>query len=207
MNTSRLVACFQHKIPTGPHIMTFAPRLQEEGHYQLTVAVSSHQIQGSPFQWQVIAPAKVLLPAVEYCQQYGTGRVPLRHLRNLTRAEGVLSWKVKKINPNSMYRQSTKVAVKRKSIVELGVAASSKIGRWTFSSSGHRCAPDEFDDEPSNIQSCQDGDVFALFLNMDTKKLIIQNLRTSETELFEGIKGIVSPYLNPVDSNVFTLDV
>lgn len=41
----------------------------------------------------------------------------------------------------------------------------------------------------SNMQPWQTGDVFVVFLNMDTKKLVIRNHRMSETELSEGIQG------------------
>ena len=42
----------------GTYSFSFLP--QEEGRYQLTVAVSGHQIQGSPYQWQVIPRVQLL---------------------------------------------------------------------------------------------------------------------------------------------------
>ena len=41
----------------GTYSFSFLPK--EQGQYQLTVAVSGHQIQGSPFQWQVIPPVQL----------------------------------------------------------------------------------------------------------------------------------------------------
>ena len=191
----------------GTYSFSFLP--QEEGHYQLTVAVSRYHIQGSPFQWQVIPPADVSLARQEYRDQYLGQNV---RLTSLTRREGALSWKVKKIKPDYTNqhgfgkKKACRTIPSHVSEVQLGVTAP-RIGVWGFISSGHRYDPYEPSREVSNIQSCQDGDVFVLFLNMDTKKLIIQNLRTSETELFEGIEGTVSPYLKPESTTYFSLDV
>ena len=210
----------------GTYSFSFLP--QEEGHYQLTVAVSGHQIQGSPFQWQAIPPAKVPTPIAVLnpflFPEFGGNFVEenvrfvpvVPSLTSLVRTEGVLSWKVKIMKLS--YEQdmfSTEVQV--------GVTAG--IGEWAIGTNGlkikplnqaqqigHRRFAFEFggcqnEVQQSNIRSWQAGDVIVLFLNMGTKKLIIQNLRTSETELFEGIQGPVSPYLNPDNSNVFSLDV
>ena len=221
----------------GTYSFSFLP--QKQGRYQLTVAVSSHQIQGSPFQWQVIAPAKIPKPDQFSHQVYWGHAVPgipsnpsipaVPSLTSLTRTEEVLSWKVKIINLDyeqidvqkllfdTVYSQ---VLEPRVTQVQVGVTAAG-IGQWATESTGTKTEPHnrakvrhsdqrfshQNELQQSNIQSWRAGDVFVLFLNMDTKKLIIQNLRTSETELFEGIQGTVSPYLNPDDSNVFSLAV
>ena len=112
----------------------------------------------------------------------------------------------------------------RKEVTQVQVGVTAGIGQWAIASNGHKIKPlnqaqqiryqgvfafggRQNERQQSNIRSWQDADVFVLFLNMGTKKLIIQNLRTSETELFEGIQGQVSPYLDPDNSNVFSLEV
>ena len=210
----------------GTYSFSFLP--QKQGCYQLTVAVSGHQIQGSPFQWQVIAPAKIPKPDQQSYWGYAAqliSRIPaVPSLTSLTRTEGVLSWKVKIINVDyqqtnvkkamygAVHSRAEELGVTQ---VQVGVTAA-EIGHWVIASNGTRTERNRskvthfcqgFGRQRSKIQSCQDGDVFVLFLNMDTKKLIIQNLRTSETELFEGIQGTVSPYLNPDSTKYFSLDV
>ena len=210
----------------GTYRFSFLP--QEEGHYQLTVAISGYHIQGSPFKWQAIPPAKVSTPIAMsdpfLFPEFGGNFVEenvrfvpvVPSLTSLVRTEGVLSWKVKIMKLS--YEQdmfSTEVQV--------GVTAG--IGQWAIGTNGHKIKPlnqarqighhgldfgfggCQNERQQSNIRSWQAGDVFVLFLNMNTKKLIIQNLRTSETELFEGIQGPVSPYLNPDNSYDFSLEV
>ena len=212
----------------GTYSFSFLP--EEEGHYQLIVAISGYHIQGSPFKWQAIPPAKVPTCMPNQFTFQGCGGnfaeekarfVPVvPSLTSLMRTEGVLSWKVRIIKLS--YQQD--MFRKEVTQVQVGVTAAG-IGQWAIASNGHKIKPlnqaqqiryhghafvfrgCQKEVQQSNIRSWQAGDVFVLFLNMGTKKLIIQNLRTSETELFEGIQGQVSPYLDPDNSNVFSLEV
>ena len=165
----------------GFYSFNFQP--QEQGIYEVAVAASGKHVAGSPYQWPVVSLG-------ERCYK-PTPRI-MSHLAALSNKD-VLSWKVKS-------------HLGRERSAQLGVSMRERRLWVISSSSGNRFTPENPLGEVSNIKSWQDGDVFVLFLNMNTKKLIIRNLRTSETELFEGIQGPVSPYFYPDSSSTFSLD-
>ena len=202
------------------HSFSFLP--QEEGHYQLTVAVSSHQIQGSPFQWQVIPPVQLASMQDQTweqqyrSQQYSPYCVTVQQadqnaqqaaLSSLRRMEGVLSWKVKLVDLNDKdpvkRRHSYRPAINE---LRIGVTTFDRTGTGPWYMVGHCSRSGRWTNRKNN-QSWQAGDVFVLYLNMDTKTLIIQNLRTLETDSFRRIQGTVCPYLHPDSTDVFSLDV
>ena len=164
----------------GFYNFNFLP--QGQGIYEVAVAVSGKHVAGSPYQWPVVGlGGRYLKPAARIMSHLGA-------LRN----NDVLSWKVKYL-----------VGRKRS---QLGVSTPEPRS-WVISATGRRFTPEHPYGEVSNIKSWQAGDVFVLFLNKGTKKLIIRNLRTSETELFVGVQGNVSPYLHTDDPEYFSLDV
>ena len=165
----------------GVYSFNFQP--QEQGIYELAVAVSGKHVTGSPYQWPVVG--------VDGLYSKPSARI-MSHLAAL-RNKDVLSWKVKS-------------RLGRERSARLGVITP-EYRAWFISAACQRFTPEHPSGEVSNIKSWQAGDVFVLFLNIGTKKLIIRNLRTSETELFEGVQGNVSPYLHTDDPEYFSLDV
>ncbi|KAJ7365007.1 hypothetical protein OS493_007644 [Desmophyllum pertusum] len=64
------------------------------------------------------------------------------------------------------------------------------------------------DGHQPSITSVQDHDVFTVFLNLETKKLIIYNVRSMQAELFTGVDGDhVLPMISPRCTSSLTLDV
>ena len=64
----------------------------------------------------------------------------------------------------------------------------------------------------ASITNFQHGDIFSVYLNRDTKKLVIYNQRSKQVEVFTDVQGekvrpIISPYLSGVQGNGSTLDI
>ena len=207
----------------GSYAFAYVPR--SVGRYRLTVRVTGQDIPGSPFQWNVIlVPQQVGQGAA---QGISLGSSPTKlslgakwlpwaqrdfNFTGVAQAcDGSVSWKIKIIGQDFLKLDGP--SGRKKAAHRRGFAVA-RAPEYIFAidNTGGSSVPN-YQQKPQNgITSWQTGDVFVLFLNPDVGTLRIQNLRTSETAVFNsgdvfGQGYRLSPYWDPDDSRFFSLDV
>jgi len=188
------------------YVFSYCP--ETDGLCTLSVMAEGENVQGSPFTWKV-------RPKVHYSKLLNLAASGQeQHVKHTEKH----CWKVKvQLFPNARRRFEIGVSCIKQADGELifwdvEVKRSSWCGqikgargRWQFirSDNPHAAA----------INSLRSGDVFSVYLNFDTKKLVIYNTRSKQTEVFtdafEGDKvvPIISPYLQDMQNTVSGLSL
>ena len=75
-----------------------------------------------------------------------------------------------------------------------GSVQQQQQGKWSWKYRSFTKSPrsNRSDGQVPSITSVEDNDVFIVFLNLETQKLTIYNVRSKQTEIFTGIEGGVS---------------
>ena len=182
----------------GLYSFSFLPK--DVGQVQLSVKVEGQHIHRSPFIWQ----------AKDKCSNFTVKDIKKMKMTSSTARqagtvvkEGMQCWKLKLVS----YRT--------RNAVEIGVQTSTSLGHKSFGglsySSGkqekwswqynpvrlHPGCSSRSDSKKPSIISVQDNDVFTVFLNPETRELIIYNTRSKQSEIFKGVEGEVVPFYIP----------
>ena len=161
----------------------------EEGQVTLSVKVQGQKIFGSPFKWNVTSklPDGLSSPQAKSAKRKkgkkGSLYDPVTQFPALK--EGMHCWKLK----------LTCFSDESKCELEIGITSYTLFsgekqtkGAWQYSS---RKQPktSRSDGQIPSITSVENNDVFIVFLNLESKKLTIYNVRSKQTEIFAGIEG------------------
>ena len=175
----------------------------EEGQVTLSVKVQGQEVCGSPLKWNVTSklPDGLTTPVKNVRRQqmkkvkkgswYGAGS------QFSAFKEGMHCWKVRLtsfsdessclleigITPSNVYH-GLKYAVQQYAVQQANWS-------WQYNS-GKVPKPSRSDGQTPSITSVQNNDVFIVFLNLESKKLTIYNVRSKQTEIFTGIERNVS---------------
>ena len=178
----------------GSYTFSYSPK--SAGRVKLSVMVEGQEVHGSPFTWEVYP----VLPGVSD-RNPGVKRAINRtansaweekHAGNKY-ASGFMTgrycWKLQLVGDS---RCSLEIGVNNNlPSYSLGFynapPDSRNPGKWSWSYDDQQ--PFRSDRQGPSITSVKEKDVFTLFLNFETKKLIIYNQRSKQTEIFNGVQG------------------
>ena len=161
----------------------------EEGQVTLSVKVQGQKVFGSPFKWNVTSklPDGFSSPQAKSAKRRkgkkGLLYDPVTQLPALK--EGMHCWKVK----------LTCFSDESKCELEIGITSyprflGEKRTKWAWQhSSRKQPKTSRSDGQIPSITSVEDNDVFIVFLNLESKKLTIYNVRNKQTEIFAEIEG------------------
>ena len=178
----------------GSYSFSYCPK--GVGLATLSVAVEGQSVRGSPFSWEVNRN-----PGQESRNQ-GAGMasvfdLPIEDEEEFVFSRGNHSWKLQL------------VSLSLQGLIQLEIGCSSRPGDHSVGYGGsngrkwcwyHNCKSAKSrrsDRQKSSVTSVQDNDEFRVFLNFKTKKLIIYNARSKQSEVFTGVEG---KQLHPVIS-------
>ena len=195
-------------IGNGTYRFSYCPK--DEGLVTLSVKVEDQEVRGSPVQWAVypVLPSGQSRMSVnrrrKRVEPREKGRVieaPVRYSASGFK-EGMHCWKLR----------LSSFSAEKTCQLEVGVMASQNISgsgrprvkqsKWSWCyytgvpwhdlddvDGSELQTSKRSDDKKSSITSVQDNDVFTVFVNIETKKLIIYNDRSKQTEIFTGVQG------------------
>ena len=190
----------------GSYSFSYHPR--DEGLATLTVLFEGQSVHGSPFNWQVNqvnskfnVERKKKGTLVNRYQQ-----VPAVKQSDPVFTEGMHSWKLQLVSYNS--RQEVIIGVSNYGCPDAyGYYHPKRASKWRWC---FNLANQDFsrsDGRRSSITSVQNKDIFTIFLNLDTKKLIVYSVRSKQAELFTGVVGKqFSPLISPSAEDVLRSD-
>ena len=185
------------------------------------MTVDGEDVPGCPFTWTV-------KPEVRSVEEFGQLTSSSKQGRH---EEGKHCWKVKFLRPKNETRSAFDYEIGvtcTKYVDELpfadvvtnsftwhyhGKKQYRKIGKKITPTSTYRtvCLRSDSAQAICSITSLQRGDIFSIYLNYNTSKLLIYSHRLRETEFFTGVEGDVYPMISPYsshdirDENHFTL--
>ena len=161
----------------------------EEGQVTLSVKVEGKEVYGSPLKWNVTSklPGGLTSPQVKSAKRKGRRKgkkfIPATLSQFSTFQEGMHCWKLK----------VTSFSDESDCDLEIGITSNpdsfdQKETKWQYRS---RMEPklSRSDGQIPSISSVENNDVFIVFLNLESKKLTIYNVRSKQTEIFAGIEG------------------
>ncbi len=173
----------------GDGSYNFSYRPGDVGLATLTVEVEGQNVCGSPFNWQVNPEIN---PDNEKPAKGQKGKRGKQSTPAFT--EGMHSWKLQLV--------SFSPDRDRFGHLEVGIIAGSTVyhflyenegkqqtTKWCWCYNSAKLISTRSDGQQSSITSVQGNDVFTVFLNLETKKLIIYNIRSKQAELFTGVEG------------------
>ena len=139
------------------------------GPVTLSVTIEGQNIAGSPFNWQVVDSS--LLD-----KEIPTGA---KH--------SMLRWKLQLTSFNAPEKWQLEIGVKAQTYN--GRRMKTTESKWSWSYNEWMQGPFRSDSQQPSITSVQNKDVFTVYLNLVTKKLIIYNNRSRQSEIFTGVQG------------------
>ena len=162
----------------------FSYRPKAGGPVTLSVMVGGQNVAGSPFNWQVIDSSlldETIPSGVEH---------------------EMLRWKLQLTSFNAKKRSQLEIGVR--ALWNLGHQATASWGggavyfetaesKWSWSYNTLTQSPFRSDDQHPSITSVQDNDLFTVYLNLETQKLIIYNDRSRQSEIFTGVQDNGAP--------------
>ena len=162
----------------------------EEGQVTLSVKVEGKEVYGSPLKWNVTSefPGGLASPQVKSAKRKGVKKMTKKGPGPLfsTFKEGMHCWKLK----------VTSFSDESKCDLEIGIASNpryydQKQTKWAWQYNSSRWEPilSRSDGQIPSMTSVENNDVFIVFLNLESKKLTIYNVRSKQTEIFAGIEG------------------
>ena len=156
----------------------------EEGQVTLSVKVEGKEIYGSPLKWNVTSklPGGLTSPQLKSDKR----KVVKKALKKGSGfREGMHCWKLK----------VTSFSDESNCELEIGITSNpryydQKQTKWAWKYHS-RMEPklSRSDGQIPSITSVENNDVFIVFLNLESKKLTIYNVRSEQTEIFVGIEG------------------
>ena len=170
------------------------------GQVMLSVKVEGHDIHKSPFIWQ--AKDKSSSFTVKGIKKMKMTPSTARQDGTIVK-DGMQCWKLKLVSFNGL------------SALEIGVKTSTSLGRKSYGGHSFSSGKQEkwswlydplqlpprwlshSDSKKPSIISVQDNDVFTVFLNPETRKIIVYNTCSKQSEIFEGVEGEVVPFYTP----------
>ena len=188
-------------LDNGDGTFTFSYCPKSAGRVRLSVMVEGQEVHGSPFTWEVYP----VLPAVSD----GNRRVKksVKRRPNSVREEedagneyasgfkvGRYCWKLHLVGFSADSRCSLEIGV-NSSLRSYPMAVygqpfdSRNPEKWSWSYSAWDQLPFRSDRQEPSITSVEEKDVFTLFLNFETEKLVIYNQRSKQSEIFNGVQG------------------
>lgn len=177
---------------------TFSYRPKSEGTVTLSVMVEGQEVRGSPFKWKTFP----VLPGVQ-------STYPIQPQRATRRVKGgkalVKAPIVENMSSFKDGRFSWKVhlaSLIEGCVLEIGVSTTNfkmyapwglplcnPLCKWCWNYQAEERKPFRSDGQKASIISVENNDVFTVFLDLETKKLIIYNNRSKESEIFTEVKG------------------
>lgn len=183
----------------GGGLYTFSFLPMDVGQVTLSVKVEGQNIHGSPFIWQ--AKDKYSSFTVKGIKKMKMTSSTAKQDATVVK-EGMQCWKLKLVSNSG-----------RVNALKIGAQTSTSLGHKSsggpsFSSDkqemwfwhymkGLHLWPRRSDFKNPSIISVQVNDVFTVFLNPETKKLIIYNARSKQSEIFTDVEGEVVPFYTP----------
>ena len=171
----------------GCYIFSYCPEI--DGVSTLSVMVDGKNVHGSPFTWKVKPRVQSTdqLTVLTSSQEQGS---PCKGQHCWKVKVGLLSQcnKLQRVEIGvSCMKQADYTEIKRCSwFCQVGWKTGCQFSR---SDSPHAAA----------ITSLFNGDVFSVYLNFDSKKLILYNARSKNAEVFTGLKGeLILPIISPL---------
>ena len=183
----------------GTYTFSYCPK--SAGRVKLSVMVEGQEVHGSPFSWEVYP----MLPGVS------DGNRPVKRNRRTKSARegkdagseyasgfktGRYCWKLQLVDFSADCSCSLEIGVKstgNPTSYAMGVYGASRDsgnpGKWSWSYKAWDQSPFRSDRQEPSITSVEEKDVFTLFLNFETEKLVIYNQRSKQTEIFNGVQG------------------
>ena len=155
-----------HDIGNGSCKFSYRPKAG--GPVTLSVMVGGQNVAGSPFNWQVI-DSSLLDQKFEH---------------------EMLRWKLQLTSFNAKKISQLEIGVK--ALWNRGHQATASWGaesKWSWSYNTMTQGPFRSDSQHPSITSVQDNDLFTVYLNLATQKLIIYNDRSRQSEIFTGVQG------------------
>ena len=156
----------------------------EEGQVTLSVKVEGKVVYGSPLKWNVTSklPGGLTSPQVknDKCKVVKRARKKASGFR-----EGMHCWKLK----------VTSFSDESNCEIEIGISSNpryydQKQTKWAWKyNSLLQSKLSRSDGQIPSITSVENNDVFIVFLDLESKKLTIYNVRSKQTEIFVGIEG------------------
>jgi len=181
----------------GTHSFRYMPRCH--GTYKIRVfseRISGGEIYGSPFSWDV-QQALYLRSWCYWLRNFGFHNYT--YLSDCVFEEGQHSWRIKLLRENHEINYAYQ---------EVGVTHPFRKKIWSWRNGQHLASGHESVLSP--VKSVQHGDVFAVFLDIEKRQMIIYNERTKESDIWRDIEAPVTPHLYPdcfayfIDFNVFS---
>lgn len=176
----------------GSYCFSCHPR-EGGGLVTLSVMVEGQSIRGSPFSWNVLPFSPVQRVKHNFAQELLTWKLPYA----LGWRGRQYCWKLQLVNSFSAAASELQIGV-----INWKPSGMMSPGKWFW----HYKAANEVKDflrsdhQKTSIISVQDKDVFTVFLNLNTKKLIIYNARSKQAEIFTKVTGEnLSPFIVPCD--------
>ena len=177
----------------GSYSFSYCPK--STGRVKLTVMVEGQEVRGGPFTWEVYP----VLPGVTD-RNPGVKRAIKRTANSGEKKDagnkyasgfktGRYCWKLQLVGNSGC---SLEIGVNNNprsySLGSYDAPLDSRNpGKWSWSYDDQQ--PFRSDRQGPSITSVKEKDVFTLFLNFKTKKLIIYNQRSKQTEIFNGVQG------------------
>ena len=199
----------------GDGSYSFSYHPVEEGKVNLSVRVEKQEVCGSPFGWNVISnlPGGESSPQrKEYSQTIPTPDFAVFiSLAPSVFMEGMYCWKLQLRSFKGDIDSELEIGVTASGYNSGGYGYSTRRKRferqqqqakwsWGYSTSTISSQASRSDGQIPSITSVEDNDVFIVFLNLETKKLTIYNVRSKQTEIFTGIEGYVSSFIRSESS-------
>lgn len=177
------------------------------------MAVEGQSVRGSPFSWEINRNPR------QESRNQGTGMMSIIKMAIAGKQEFVFSrgkhsWKLQLVSLSLQERiqleigcrsrpDDHNVGYERSKSVDCKKSKSRKWC-WYYDCNLATSKSRRSDRQTSFITSVQDNDVFRVFLNFETKKLTIYNVRNKQAELFTGVEGeqlhaVISPSSPKVD--------
>ena len=199
-----------HELPVhdnGDGSYLFSYRPENHGLYTLSVTVEGENVFDSPFIWKV-------KPKIKDTNELKIVLSDLRLNQGELSDQGKQCWKLKYLG-----------SMPGKSQVEIGLNFTYRDGCGNRNDRYHWCCQDNDNTRhsflrrvhsnqiASTITSLKNGDIFSVYLNWDSQKLVIYNHRSQQGEVFtnitrrQQIHPIISPCSIEPSGNGFTLDI
>lgn len=190
----------------GSYSFSYCPR--GEGLATLTVLVEGQSVRGSPFDWQVSSvrgsPFNSTLNQGQKSKVKRYQQVPAVKESDPAFTEGMHSWKLQLVSysPPNQKRNGQEVIIgvrnySRSDLYDYAFQLK-RESKWCWCFNSAKQDFSRSDGRPSSITSVQNKDIFTIFLNFDTRKLIVYNARSKQAELFTEVEGNpLSPLISP----------
>ena len=189
----------------------------EEGELTLSVRVEAQEVCGSPFKWNVISKLPNGKGSPQENIRTAARRKEMKKRKNKSLPgqlgpdqwpkfssfrEGMFCWKLQLTSFRDEIDCELEIGIIPSDYNPRGIASYAfSFGQltqqvkwsWKYSKRMISSQPSRSDGQNPSITCVENNDVFIVFLNLETKKLIIYNVRSKQSEIFTGIERGVYP--------------